>query len=241
MRRRINFQAIIATFALGMLSTSAQENPPKPSTPNPTPTPTQKNTSKNGELKKPLPSTATSGNKYFIEQISQLRAEMEELKGAYNLQIRKMMALENGMKSLRAANENLKRENALRFASNKDIDELANKLKELDKNRRNDLDLTNKQIDEILKIVKKLANTPVPTPTPTRNNPTPANFKAREHIVQTGEFLSTILSAYNAAFKTEGLKGRVSQSQVLKANPGMKPDRLLVGQKLLIPEPGQIK
>ena len=241
MRRRINFQAIIATFALGMLSTSAQENPPKPSTPNPTPTPTQKNTSKNGELKKPLPSTATSGNKYFIEQISQLRAEMEELKGAYNLQIRKMMALENGMKSLRAANENLKRENALRFASNKDIDELANKLKELDKNRRNDLDLTNKQIDEILKIVKKLANTPVPTPTPTRNNPPPANFKAREHIVQTGEFLSTILSAYNAAFKTEGLKGRVSQSQVLKANPGMKPDRLLVGQKLLIPEPGQIK
>ena len=241
MRSLINFQAIIATFALGMLSTSAQENPPKPSTPNPTPTPTQKNTSKNGELKKPLPSTATSGNKYFIEQISQLRAEMEELKGAYNLQIRKMMALENGMKSLRAANENLKRENALRFASNKDIDELANKLKELDKNRRNDLDLTNKQIDEILKIVKKLANTPVPTPTPTRNNPTPANFKAREHIVQTGEFLSTILSAYNAAFKTEGLKGRVSQSQVLKANPGMKPDRLLVGQKLLIPEPGQIK
>ncbi len=241
MRSLINFQAIIATFALGMLSTSAQENPPKPSTPNPTPTPTQKNTSKNGELKKPLPSTATSGNKYFIEQISQLRAEMEELKGAYNLQIRKMMALENGMKSLRAANENLKRENALRFASNKDIDELANKLKELDKNRRNDLDLTNKQIDEILKIVKKLANTPVPTPTPTRNNPPPANFKAREHIVQTGEFLSTILSAYNAAFKTEGLKGRVSQSQVLKANPGMKPDRLLVGQKLLIPEPGQIK
>ena len=125
MRSLINFQAIIATFALGMLSTSAQENPPKPSTPNPTPTPTQKNTSKNGELKKPLPSTATSGNKYFIEQISQLLAEMEELKGAYNLQIRKMMALENGMKSLRAANENLKRENALRFASNKDIDELA--------------------------------------------------------------------------------------------------------------------
>ena len=241
MRSLINFQAIIATFALGMLSTSAQENPPKPSTPNPTPTPTQKNTSKNGELKKPLPSTATSGNKYFIEQISQLRAEMEELKGAYNLQIRKMMALENGMKSLRAANENLKRENALRFASNKDIDELANKLTQLDKNRRNDLEITNKQIDEILKIVKKLANTPVPTPTPTRNNPPPANFKAREHIVQTGEFLSTILSAYNAAFKTEGLKGRVSQSQVLKANPGMKPDRLLVGQKLLIPEPGQIK
>ena len=233
----MNYQAMTATFALSMLFTSAQENPPKPSSPKPT----QKQPPNNGDLKKQRSSTAASENKFFLEQIRHLSGGMEELKGAYNLQIRKMMTLENEMKILRAANENLKRENALRFASNKDIDELADKLKELDKNRRNDLDLTNKQIDEILKIVKKLANTPAPTPPPTRNNPAPAPFKAREHIVQTGEFLSTILSAYNAAFKTEGLKGRVSQSQVLKANPGMKPDRLLVGQKLLIPLPGEIK
>jgi len=166
---------------------------------------------------------------------------MEELKGAYNLQIRKMMTLGEEVKNLRVANENLKRENALRFASNKDIDELAAKLTQLDKNRRNDLEITNKQIDEVLKIVQKLANAPVPTPAPTRNNPPPPKFKAREHVVQPGEFLSTILAAYNTAFKEEGLKGRVSQSQVLKANPGMKADRLLVGQKLLIPEPGQIK
>ena len=59
--------------------------------------------------------------------------------------------------------------------------------------------------------------------------------------MQPGEFLSTILEAYNSAFKAEGLSGRVTQSQVLKANPGMNADRLLVGQKLLIPLPGQIK
>ena len=92
-----------------------------------------------------------------------------------------------------------------------------------------------------LKTVEKIANSPVPAPPPTRTNPAPPKFKAREHVVQSGEFLSTILAAYNAAFKKEGLKGRVSQSQVLKANPGMKADRLLAGQKLLIPEPGQLK
>ena len=241
MRSLINFTAMFAAFALSTLSTSAQENTPKPGSPDPTPTPAQKNTTKKGKLKKPLPSTAAAENKYFMEQIRQLRGEMEELKGAYNLQIRKMTALENEMKILRAANENLKRENALRFASNKDIDELAIKLTELDKNRRNDLEITNKQIDEILKTVEKIANSPVPAPTPTRTNPAPPKFKAREHVVQSGEFLSTILAAYNAAFKKEGLKGRVSQSQVLKANPGMKADRLLAGQKLLIPEPGQLK
>ena len=38
---------------------------------------------------------------------------MEELKGAYNLQIRKVMALETEVRTLRTANETLKRENAL--------------------------------------------------------------------------------------------------------------------------------
>ena len=141
---------------------------------------------------------------------------------------------------MRTANESFKRDLALKFASNKDIDELARKLMEMDKNRRNDLAVTNQQIDAILKIVTKLAATPVnPRNSDGGNNPPSADFKFREHVVQAGEFLSTILEAYNRAFKKEGLKGRVTQSQVLKANPGLKADRLLIGQKLRIPLPGE--
>ena len=241
MRSLIKIPALITAFGLSAFIVAAQEKPPNPDSPKPSPVPPQKNTPKKGGQKKPASSNAGSENKYFLEQIGQLRGGMEELKGAYNLQIRKMMSLEQEIKTLRAANENLKRDSALRFASNKDIDELASKLMEMDKNRRNDLQITNKQIDEILKIVTKLATSPVPAVPPIRNNPPPAKFKAREHVVQPGEFLSTILEAYNSAFKAEGLSGRVTQSQVLKANPGMNADRLLVGQKLLIPLPGQIK
>lgn len=236
MRSLIKFSAMFTAFCLGSFIVTAQENPPKPS-----PVTPQKNTPKKDGQKKPTSSTTEPENKYFLEQIRQLRGGLEELKGAYNLQIRKMMALEQEVKTLRSANENLKRDSALRFASNKDIDELATKLMEMDKNRRNDLQITNKQIDEILKTVEKLAATPVPAAPQIRNNPPPAKFKAREHVVQSGEFLSTILQAYNSAFKAEGLSGRVSQDQVLKANPGMKADRLLAGQKLLIPLPGEIK
>ena len=92
--------------------------------------------------------------------------------------------------------------------------------------------------------MKKLAAAPVAPPTQPRygtDNLPPAKFKFRENTVQAGEFLSTILEAYNSAFKDEGLKGRVTQSQVLKANPGLKANRLLIGQKLRIPEPGEIK
>ena len=243
MRSQLKITTWLTVIGLSAFLIAAQETPPtpKPSAPTKSNSKDASKTGKAPKTKKPSPGT-TGSDRYFLEQIRQLRGEMEELKGAYNLQIRKVMALETEVRTLRTANETLKRENALRYASNKSIDELAAKIMELDKNRLNDLDVTNKQIDAILKTVKKLAETPPVTPPHHGGtNPAPANFKAREHTVQSGEFLGTILAAYNAAFKTEGLSGQVTQSQVLKANPGLNADRLLVGQKLLIPLPGEIK
>lgn len=230
MRSDVQFPAMII-LGLGVAVVCAQETPaPKETTPPKTPKPA-KVTPRN-----------TVQSRYFEEQFRQLRGEIEGIKEAYDLQLRKAVTLEAELNQLRTANETFKRELALKFASNKDIDELAKKLTELDENRRNDLDVTNKQIDKILEIVKKLAVTPVqPRNAPEENDPPPANFKFRQHVVQAGEFLSTILEAYNKAFKDEGLKGRVTQSQILKANPGLKANRLLIDQKLRIPLPGEIK
>ena len=246
MRSQLKITTWITVVGFGAFLIAAQETPPTPEPPTSAKS-KPKNASKTGKAPKtkkapPTKPGTTGSDRYFLEQIRQLRGEMEELKGAYNLQIRKVIALETEVRTLRTANETLKRENALKFASNKSIDKLADKIMELDKNRLNDLDITNKQIDAILKTVKKLAAAPPATPRHNGNtNPVPADFKAREHVVQSGEFLSTILEAYNAAFKAEGLSGRVTQSQVLKANPGLDPNRLLVRQKLLIPLPGEIK
>ena len=235
-------------IALGLAVAGAQETPPPkkdtPATPNPTAEPKEAPAPKPAEAKPKVTPNRPSANRYFEEQIRRQRAEIEELKNIYNLQIRKADALEAEMKRMHAANEIFRRDLALKFASAKDITDLAEKIRELDNNRRNDLKVTNQQIDEILKIVKKLATAPVAPPVKPRggdDNPPPAKFKFREHTVQAGEFLSTILEAYNSAFKGEGLKGRVTQSQVLKANPGLKANRLLIGQKLRIPEPGEIK
>ncbi len=183
----------------------------------------------------------TAQGRYFEEQFRQLRGEIEGIKEAYDLQLRKSVALEAEVKRLQTANETFKRDLALKFASNKDIDELAKKLMELDKNRRNDVAVTNQQIDAILKIVTKLAAAPVqPRGNGGGNNPAPADFDFREHEVKAGEFLSTIQEAYNKAFKDEGLKGRVTQNQILKANPGLKANLLFIGQKIRIPVPGEI-
>ena len=198
------------------------------------------------ETPKPVPPAKvtpdkTAQGRYFEEQFRQLRGEIEGIKEAYDLQLRKAVMLEAEVERLRTANENFKRDLALKFASNKDIDELAKKLMELDKNRRNDVAVTNQQIDAILKIVTKPAATPIQPRNPGGGDvPPPPNIKFREHVVQAGEFLSTIQEAYNKAFKDEGLKGRVTQSQILKANPGLNANRLLIGQKIRIPLPGEI-
>ena len=68
-----------------------------------------------------------------------MRAEIEELKNAYNLQIRKGQALEAEVKRMRAENAAFQRKLALKFASAKDITDLAGKIRELDQNRRNDM------------------------------------------------------------------------------------------------------
>ena len=233
MRSDVNFPAMMI-LGLGVAVVCAQETPaPKETAPPKTPKPATpaKGTPRN-----------TVQSRYFEEQFRQLRGEIEGIKEAYDFQLRKAAMLEVEVKRLRTANESFKRDLALKFASHKDIDELAKALMELDKNRRTDLAVTNQQIDAVLKIVTKLAATPIQPRNPGGGNvPPPPNTKFREHVVQAGEFLSTIQEAYTKAFKAEGLKGRITQSQILKANPGLTANRLLIGQKLRIPEPGEIK
>ena len=68
---------------------------------------------------------------------------------------------------------------------------------------------------------------------PTESAP-PKLEKGVEHVVNKGEFFSTILAAYNAEFKKLGKKS-VSEKQVLAANPRLNPNNIRVGQKIFIP------
>jgi len=55
--------------------------------------------------------------------------------------------------------------------------------------------------------------------------------KGFEYVVQSGDRLDTIVQAC----REKGVK--VTVSQILKANPGLKAERLKVGQKVFIPAP----
>ena len=52
-----------------------------------------------------------------------------------------------------------------------------------------------------------------------------------KYAVQPGDFVSTIVKAYNE----KGIK--VTVEQILKANPKLDPNRMRIGQEIIIPAP----
>jgi len=121
------------------------------------------------------------------------------------------------------------------YATQDDLRLLARKLQEIDENRIKD----NKRIVETLDELGKKGLSP---PAGKKSRPKPEAIesptsvptlpdKGFEHIVASGDTLSTIAQAY----KEKGIK--VTVDQILKANPGLVPEKMKVGQKLFIPAP----
>ena len=216
---------VVAVFALA-------QDPPTPapaSTPNP-------------PVAKPAPKVAPpAGSVYYAEQFRRLRGGIEELKGAHTLQQEQSDKLKKKIKLLTDENLKLNRRLAGNFATTDEVKALQIALKEMDANRLKDRSIFQKALGDLGKLIQKVAQqkSAAPSVDPTPRTAT-QDFKFNTHKVQTGEFLGTIIIAYNRAYKEEGL-GIVTQSQVLKANPGLNPNRLLIGQKIKIPLPGEIK
>jgi LysM repeat protein len=132
------------------------------------------------------------------------------------------------------------------YAANDDLKKLAQQVQEIDRKRQEDRDLI---LDQIKKIATA-SGSPVHihTPPPDSDNGTsgnsgsgnnsgttgnpPADVPTTGHYytIKSGDRLSAIVKAYRDA----GVK--VTTSQVLKANPGLDPNKIIVGKKIFIPD-----
>ena len=230
MRSDIRFSILmlgaVAAFAFA-------QDPPAPIPAPPAKEPTQ-------EIK-PAPVAAPIGAqaRFYAEQFRRLRGEIDELKGAHALQQQQTDKLKTQVKTLTDENQKLNRRLAGKFATAEEMEAMRAALKELDANRLQDRAIVQKALADLGKLIQKVAQQKA-APVEPAPRVVARDFKFNTHKVETGEFLSNIIVAYNRAYKEEGL-GTVTQSQVLKANPGLNPNRLLVGQKIKIPLPGEIK
>ena len=117
------------------------------------------------------------------------------------------------------------------YATQDDLRTLARKVQEIDQKRIEDNALIVKKLESLASPPpgKKTRPKPEPVDNPGAGGATPE--KGFEHAVASGDTLSTIAQAY----KEKGIK--VTVDQILKANPGLVPEKMKVGQKIFIPAP----
>jgi TolA-binding protein len=137
---------------------------------------------------------------------------------------------------------------ASKFATQDELRKFVEKLKEVDEKR----DADNKLI---LEKIKELAKVPVAVAPPVeeshrgrgnqergnpeRGGPETASEEAPfVYKIQKNDQLYKVVAEYNKEFQKKGW-GRITLDQVLKANPDLKPNRLIVGKTILIPVPAK--
>lgn len=160
------------------------------------------------------------------ERIKQLKAIVDDLNEDKLNQKKQIEALAREVQSLRDQQSNQPKGN---YASQEDLRALAKQVQDIEDKRRKDREVI---LTEIENLGKAAARVPKPDKPVVRNS-SPSNDlpdKAIEHVIASGDTLSTIAAAYN---KEKGLK--LTTDLILKANPSLDAKKLKVGQKIMIP------
>jgi uncharacterized protein involved in exopolysaccharide biosynthesis len=122
-----------------------------------------------------------------------------------------------------------------------DLKRLAENIAQVDKKREEDKQAISEEIRKsIASLEKALGGAPATVHAPATKlqleSPPLATESGFSYTVQEGDNLSAIVKAYNADFKSKGLK-TITLKQAMEANPNVKWDHLRVGQKIIIPKP----
>jgi LysM repeat protein len=168
------------------------------------------------------------------QQINKLNGQMQDRLDAQAVQAKHIDALEKEISELR---DKSSQPGAMDTATADALKKLADQVQEIDKKRQEDRELILKEIGKLGKVGGSSSGRK-PTPTVTTNSATGSSStggkeNGYEYKVAEHDTLSIIAKAY----RDQGIK--VTADQILKANPGLNPNSLKVGQKIFIPAPAQ--
>lgn len=170
------------------------------------------------------------------QEIDKLTGQLQDITDAEAAQSKRIEAIEHDVADLR---DKLNAPPANNYASADDLQKLASQLQDIDKKRRDDRELILNKIDELAKLAATAGAAPVhprhPVESPENGGDGDTSSgppqKGHYYVVQPGNSLSAIVKAY----QDKGVK--VTLREVEKANPDVDPKKLLVGQKVFIPDP----
>jgi LysM repeat protein len=178
-------------------------------------------------------SLARSQDAATQQQIDKLSGQIQDLLETQAAQTKRLDALEKEIGDLR---DKLGQPAANDSASADDLKKLAAQVQEIDKKRQDDNEQILKTIEKLGKVSggstghkspPSVSTTSTDTSTPNTGGPQ----KGYDYTIAAGDTVSAIAKAYRA----QGVK--VTSDQILKANPGLNPNSLIVGKKIFIPDP----
>lgn len=174
---------------------------------------------------------AAADQQAMQEQYQKLVGKIQDLTDTVELQRQHIDALEKEIQKLRDDMAKVNPDTVTRD----EFKNLADSVRELNSNREADKKLI---LDKISDLAKVAAAAPVaPLRRPDRVDTTPSGgdntkYEGYWHVIAKGETLSEIVAAYNK----QGVKATLSQVIKHPLNAKLDPNRLLVDQKVFIPE-----
>jgi LysM repeat protein len=168
------------------------------------------------------------------ERLDKLSGRIEDLTAAQE-------AIKKQLNELAREIENV-REQASKptgnYATREDLNRLSEKVGEVDRKRIEDAEKIRTELLKLRDVLKAPLAPPkkAPASPPAEKStaePPAADAKVFPYVIQSGDTLDAIVQAY----KEKNIK--VTVADILKANPGLKPERLIVGKKIYIPAPKQ--
>ncbi len=166
------------------------------------------------------------------ERLNKLSAQIQDLADARDAQNKRIDELARQLRALQDQGG----KSSAGYAAQEDLKQLTAKLQEVDEKRQQDNERIVKQLDKLSKSLgvstgKKTGDAAAPVPS--GDSPAPADKDHYEYEIKSGDSLSAIARAYSE----QGIK--VTVDQIIKANPGLKPEKMRVGQKIIIPAPAR--
>jgi predicted RNase H-like nuclease (RuvC/YqgF family) len=185
----------------------------------------------------PSPASEVAAKQAADERYERMAADIQALQTANDALQQKLTAIEQQLQELRGQMAQAPGS----VATPDDLKHLADKITEVDKKREDDKTAI---AEEIRKSISELKHALTEGSQPSRvaankpsSPPEPADSgKGFVYKIQDGDSLSAIVKAYNADFKSKGLRP-ISLKQAMDANPQVEWNRLRVGQKITIPQP----
>lgn len=166
-------------------------------------------------------------------QLDQLSGQIQSISAALDVQTKRIEDLQKQVNDLQ---DKLNQPGGNNFASEDDLKKLADQVQQIDQKRQSDNDEILKELEKLEKALNVASShhemeenstdsTAAPAPAPG------APQTGYNYEIKAGDTIAAIAKAYRA----QGIK--VSTEEILKANPGLNPNTLKVGQKIFIPQP----